>query len=205
MPSRRLAQGEKLWSRGDVAASIVIIEHGRLTIRDNSEFVGIAASGTVLGEGAIFGLEGVAAARTTDVVAMTPATITEFPVEVLKDGFVLGTPKLVLRTLFGQICRNALLVMASQPGHDVPESLLTGVIRALGECEPRFKTIKDWPQFMAAFTTLYHLREASDQWRRQLGKPGQSFDLPRAVEVMKGLLPSPESLDYLKPFLESHH
>lgn len=204
MPPRKMTTGQKLWKRGDPAPSIVIIEKGYLTIHDDDRVVGIAPPGTVLGESALFSLWGAPVTRTADIVAMTPAKVTEFPVHVVQEGFTAGTPKIVLRSLFGQIGRNALLVIAAHPKNETVQGILRGMLRAIAETEPRFAEIADWPTFVATFQTLYHLREASDDLRRALTKvPTAARELERAAQAMKETFSAPESIEYLQPFLEA--
>jgi CRP-like cAMP-binding protein len=201
---RTLAAGEKLWARGEPADTIAIVDSGQLTIRDDRQVFGIAFPGTVLGESAILSLEGAPAVRTADVVALSPAILSIYPIDVVRDAFGLGTPRLILRTLYGQICRNALLVIAAQPGQDVAESVLTSLLESLSSCERRFAMINDWQEFMVTFRVLYELREASDVLRRDLAHaPPEPDEMARAQAVMNRLFRSPETIEYLQPFLEA--
>jgi hypothetical protein len=165
----------------------------------------VALPGTVLGESAILGLDGPPSKRTADVTALEPSVVNEFPIEVVKDGFAIGTPRLILRTLFGQICRNAILVLVAQPDRVVMDLILSGVMKTLSEAEGRFAGIQSWPDFMVTFRLLYSMREWSDGLRRELAPRVvmATEDLERAVDLMKSVFHDPGSIDYLKPFVES--
>jgi CRP-like cAMP-binding protein len=150
-----------LWSRGEEATSFVIVEKGYLAIHDGEDVVGIAMTGTVLGESAIFSLLGRPVRRTADVAATTPAKVTEFPVAVLREGFTVGTAGLILRTLFGQISRNSLLVMAAHPDNESLALTMNGFVQAIASADPLFARVPDWTAFVETFEILYELREAS--------------------------------------------
>jgi len=204
MRPRTLEAGERLWARGDSAESIAILESGRLAIQEDGGVIGIALPGTVLGESAILTLEGAPARRTADVMAEETSIVSEYPITVVKEAFGIGTPRLILRTLYGQICRNAILVVAAQPGQDVALSLLTSLLEALRDCERRFTMINDWQEFMVTFRVLYVLRDASDALRRQLARqPPDPDEMERALAVMNRLFRSPETIEYLQDFLEA--
>ena len=205
MLPRVLGVGERLWARGEPAQSLAIVETGRLAIRDGQRVFGIAFPGTVLGESAILSLDGPAAARTADVVAVEPSTVSEYPIAVVRDAFGVGTPRLILRTLFGQICRNALLVLAARRDGDTGSEILTALLESLSRRERSFNAITGWDDFLAAFRILYQLREASDRLRRELTPPSPlgDADLLRAAQVMRRLFSAPESVDYLRHFLEA--
>jgi CRP-like cAMP-binding protein len=198
-----MAVGEKLWARGDGASSFAIVEKGYLAIYDGENVLGIAMAGTVLGESAIFGLLGAPVSRTADVSAMTPVKVSEFPVAVLKEGFTVGTAGLILRTLFGQISRNSLLVMAAHPNNESLTLTMTGFVQAIASADPLFAKIEDWPAFVETFQVLFELREASDRMRRALTTvPASAAELERATQIMKDLFKRPESIEYLQPFLD---
>jgi len=156
---RTLSAGERLWSRGEPAVSIAIVESGQLAIRDELRIFGFAFPGTVIGESAILSLGRPPAARTADVVAVSGSSVSEYPIDVVKDAFGVGTPRLILRTLFGQICRNVLLVIAALPEGETGPQMLTGLLESLAKRE-------------------------------------------RTVRVMKRTFHAPESIEYLRHFLE---
>jgi hypothetical protein len=200
-----LTAGERLWARGEPASTIAIVETGRLAIRDHLRIFGFAFPGTVIGESAILSLGGPPATRTADVVALEPSTVSEYPIAVVKDAFGVGTPRLILRTLFGQICRNVLLVIAALPEGGTGPQILTGLLESLSARERTFHGITGWDDFLSAFRVLYELRDASDAMRRALTTPGPlgEDELERAVRVMKRTFSAPESIEYLRHFLEA--
>jgi len=205
MATRTFSAGERLWTRGEPANTIGIVESGRLAIRDDVRIFGFAFPGTVIGESAILSLGGPPAARTADVVAVETSVVSEYPIGLVKDAFGVGTPRLILRTLFGQICRNVLLVMAALPEGETGPEILGGLLESLSARERSFHGITGWDDFLAAFRILYELRDASDAMRRQLTPPGPLGDdeLERAVRAMKRTFRAPESIEYLRHFLEA--
>lgn len=96
---RRLARGEALSRRGDVADEVYLVVSGRLEVRDaTGERVRVAGRGAVVGESAIVGdgvrRHDVVAARETDVVALpaeaaasSPRFVTRLAADLL-DGSV---------------------------------------------------------------------------------------------------------------------
>lgn len=205
MRPRTLKAGECLWARGEPAGTLAIVESGRLAIRDDDRVFGFALPGTVIGESAILSLGGPPAARTADVVAVEATTVSEYPIDVVKDAFGVGTPRLILRTLFGQICRNLLLVIATLPEGETGPEILTGLLGSLSARERTFQAIRGWDDFLSAFRILYELRDASDAMRRALTPAGPLADeqMARAVRVMTATFSAPESIDYLRHFLEA--
>jgi hypothetical protein len=205
MKPRSLAAGERLWAQGEPARTIAIVETGRLAIRDDRAVFGLAFPGTVLGESAILSLGGPAARRTADVVAVEASSVSEYPIAVVKDAFGVGTPRLILRTLFGQICRNSLLVIVQQPARDVGPQILTALLQSLASQERTFQAIAGWDDFLVAFRVLYELRDASDALRRELTSSGPLPDeaLERAAHVMRTVFSAPDSIEYVRHFLEA--
>jgi CRP-like cAMP-binding protein len=205
MKPRTLARGKRLWARGEPALTIAIVESGRLAIRDDSQIFAVAFPGTVLGESAILGLDGPPALRTADVVALEPAVVSEYPITVVRDAFTVGTPRLILRTLFGQICRNALLVIGARGEDEVGTKLLAALLQSLAGQEQSFNGIAGWDDFMLAFRVLIRLRDASDAMRRELTPPAPLAPeaIERALRVMRSTFSAPESIDYLRSFIEA--
>src|SRR5437899_9260371 len=108
MQRRVLSMGERLWAEGDAAATLAVVESGKLGVWSDTRLIGILFPSMVLGESAILGMEGPAASRTASVSALEDGTtVTEYAPSLVKDAFGAGVPRLVLRMLCGQICRNA--------------------------------------------------------------------------------------------------
>ena len=117
----------------------------------------------------------------------------------------MGTPRLILRTLFGQICRNALLVIGTRGEGEVGTQILASLLQSLAAEERTFNGITGWDDFMVAFRVLFRLRDASDVMRRELTPTGPlpAEALDRAQKVMKRIFSAPESIDYLRAFLDA--
>lgn len=204
MGVRTLGEGSVLWARGDAADCIAVVEQGRLGIRTERGIVGIAPAGTVVGEAAILALGGAAARRTADVVALAePTVVSEYAANLVREAFGVGTPRLILRTLLGQICRNGLLVVAANPGREAVDSALTGTLMALAGSERRFGAIGTWDDFMATFHVLYSLREATDAMRAKLAPPAavDGAVVQRALRMLGALGLDRGGIESLQEFI----
>src|SRR6185436_16353603 len=112
---------------------------------------------------AIMGVDGPTGRRTASVFALEAGTVVaEYPAAMVKEAFGVGIPRLVLRTLCGQICRNSLLVMAAHPELPAVKDSLMSLIQGMGQCEKHARKIASWHEFLVTFRLLYHLREGSD-------------------------------------------
>ena len=206
MERRLLAVGEQLWTEGDPATSMGVVEQGSVAIRSGGRVLGVMFERMVLGESAILGLDGPTVQRSATVDAIEDHTVvTEYPAAMVRDSFGVGVPRLVLRTLCGQICRNALLTMAAHPGQPGVEGSLMGLIQGVAACEKESRGIKQWDQFLVSFRLLYHLREGSDAMRDDL-LPSRG-DVPgiilRASEAARSIFKAADIPEYLEHFLDA--
>jgi len=208
MQRRVLSMGERLWAEGDPAATLAVVESGKLGVWSDTRLIGILFPSMVLGESAILGMEGPAASRIASVSALEDGTaVTEYAPSLVKDAFGAGVPRLVLRMPCGQICRNALLTMAAHSESAPVESLLRGLIEATQRCERQIRDVADWEHFMIAFRVLYNLRDASGAILSALvpdaGAEEDSRNIVRASQTMKELFKTSDIEGLLEDFLEA--
>ena len=206
MKRRLLAQGERLWAQGDPASSMGVVEKGKVAVRTEGRLLGVLFPNMVLGESAILSLGGPPSRRTASVVALEDGTVvTEYPASMVQESFGVGVPRKVLRTLCGQICRNALLAIATNPDQPAVGSSLLGLIQGIVECERQTRKVSDWDSFLVSFRLLYHLRDGSDAMRNDLvGDRGRASETVEAASrTMREIFKTPDVHEYLEQFLEA--
>jgi Cyclic nucleotide-binding domain len=206
MQRRLLAAGEPFWGEGDKASSLGVVERGLVGVKNGGRLLGVLFPKMVLGESAILGLDGHEVRRTASVYALEDETVVaEYPADMVRQSFGVGVPRLVLRTLCGQVCRNALLTVAAHPGHSAVETSLMGLIQGVAACERQLREVDDWDRFLVVFRLLYHLREGSDAMRDELlpSRGEISGTIVRASEIAKSLFKADDVAEHVQPFLES--
>jgi hypothetical protein len=203
----RLGQGEVLWQAGDPAGTIAVVVQGKLGARSQKRVVGIMSRRMVLGESALFSLDGEPEVRTHSVYAIEPDTeVTEYPAvlvkQMLDDGIGAVTP-LILRTLVGQICRNWLIVASAnreRPYLTTPlKNFAEGLIDSLGALE----SIANWADFMVAFRFLYNVRDLSEAERDRMVAPSREpfIEIVRASHTLRWLFKDQHAAEYLDAFI----
>jgi hypothetical protein len=208
MQRRVLSKGEHLWSQGDPAVTLAVVETGKLGVWNDARLIGILFPSMVLGESAILAMEGRAVPRRASVSALEDGTtVTEYAPSLVKDSFGAGVPRLVLRMLCGQTCRNALLIIAVHSDSSPVDSILRALIEGTQRCERQIRDVADWEQFMVAFRLLYHLRDATGAMLHELvpdgGAEEASSTLMRASKTMKELFKTSDIEGLLEDFLEA--
>jgi len=206
MQSHELSKDAVLWWENDVAESVGIVEKGRIGVRTGQGLIGVALSKMVIGESSILTLDGPPATRQATLFALEDGTVvTEYPASQVKDAFGVGVPRLVLRSLFGHICSNSLLVIGANLNHPVLETGLIGLIQGMGACEREIRGIKDWDAFMKAFRMLYELRNATDRMRQTL-VPSENLKtetIEAASKSAKELFKSSDLVEFLEHFIHA--
>ncbi len=166
-----LSKGAYLWDAGDAARSVAVLESGRLGVKTDEGVVAILAPRTVLGESAIFTLAGPAQRRTAAIVALADETIvTEYAAATVRKAFSEGkslVAPLILTTLVGQICRNSLLILASNRGRAVVEGPVRGLLTNTSQTAKLVKDASSWDDFYFAFRFLSAVRDFTDQLRER--------------------------------------
>ena len=206
MYRRTLPRDAVLWWRGNPADSVGVVERGKVGIRGPEGLLDIALPTTALGESALLTPEGAVGKRTADLVALENDTVVlECPVSVLRETADFGTHRLILRTLVGQTCRNAVFVLASQAEQPLVQSCLWGLLGSLGGCERAVSGVASWDTFLASFHVLHALREASDQMRRHLGLRGRCEiqALGPVLAKARSLLDTAHAIPYLEQLLRA--
>lgn len=206
MERRLLAAGEKLWSEGDPADSMGVVEKGKVAVRSGDRVLGVLFERMVLGEAAILSLGGLPVRRTASVEALVDETVvTEYPASMVRSSFGVGVPRLVLRTLCGQICRNALLTIAAHQDQPAVRGSLGALIQGVAECEKQGRGITSWDQFLVSFRLLYHLRDGSDAMRDDVlsGRGGVPETILRASQVARALFKADDVIELVETFLDA--
>jgi CRP-like cAMP-binding protein len=167
-----LSKGAVLWEAGDGARTIGVLECGRLGIRTERGLVGVVSPKSVVGEGALFGLEGAHQRRSATLYALEDeTTVTEYPASSVKQLIESGNDvvgSLVLGTLAGQATRNLLIVAAAHKGRNAVELPLRGLLQGLLQASRRLKGTTFWDEFLLSFRFLHELREYSGALRDDL-------------------------------------
>jgi CRP-like cAMP-binding protein len=202
-----LGKGAYLWDAGDTARTMAVLERGRLGVRAGEKLIGLITPKMVLGESALFTLDGGTQARTAAVVALEEDTlVAEYPASMFRHTFDAGNHAvghLILMTLIGQTCRNYLLIVAAHNERLTVSELLRGEVRALGEAASQSKNIKAWDEFLWTFRYLFHQRDHSDAMRTELVKhlSADSQALQKASDMMRDLLKGQSAVAYLEEFI----
>jgi hypothetical protein len=208
MYRRTLPKDAVLWWKNSPADSVGVLEKGKIGIRNEQQLLAVADPVTALGEVAVLSLEGQPCTRAADVVSLEDETVVaELPASDLREASDLAVHRLILRTLFGQTCRNALLAMAAHRDDALVMGTLGGLLAALGESEARMAEIRGWEDFRVAFHLLYSLRIGSDATREALGPDGP-WDLEEVLETVAGVrshFKSPETIPYLEQLLRAEN
>jgi hypothetical protein len=196
-----LNKGQRLWAQGEPAVTVAVIDTGKIGIWDGNHLLGLAFPKMVVGEAALLPAPHAPAQRTASIFAVEDGTtITEYPPGLVKESFGAGVPRLVLRMLCGQICRNALLTLAADRS-PVMEATLLPMIDGARKSEKLGREIKDWDAFMIAFRTLYHVRDASQHIRDKLCHDGTEEECAATVVRASGIMKDVFKLDDIAPLV----
>jgi hypothetical protein len=116
----------------------------------------------------------------------------------------VGVPRQVLRSLFGQICRNALIVLAAHSGETALDTLLRALIQGMRDSEEKLRGVKTWEGFLLTFRTLYHLRDATNAIRDDLVAREKGRDtIVRASATLRTLFKSDDLQQCIEAFLQA--
>jgi len=206
MYQRKLAVGEVLWREGEPALSFGVVESGKVGVSSGRRLIGVLFPKMVLGESALLGVDGPSSYRTASVHALEADTVVaEYPASIVRESFGVGIPRLVLRTLCGQICRNSLIVLASHSHVPAVKEALLGTIQGIGRCEKQLKRVTSWQDFMTLFRLLYHQRDGSNAILAALFPDDDRSPetLLRASETIREIFRAPDLVEYLEQFLRA--
>jgi CRP-like cAMP-binding protein len=189
-----LSQGALLWKAGDAARTLGVLERGRLGIRTSRGLVGVVSPKSVVGEGALFGLQGDDQRRSATLYALEDDTaVIEYPAEAAKQLIEGGDPvvaSLILSTLLSQAARNLLIVAAAHKGRHAVETPLRGLLQGLLQASRRLKGATSWDEFLLSFGFLHELRDYTGVLRDRLPvEAGASIeDSIQASELVSALI-----------------
>ncbi len=181
-----LSREATLWEAGDLARDIAMVETGRLGVRTETGVVGIVLPRMVVGETALFALEGPPLPRAAALFALDEDTrVVVSPAESYRAAFEGGDTAVVdpiVRTLAGQTCRNLLMVVSARSGDPYVDGPLTGLVRGIAQDVGRTLPARTWAAFMVTFSFLCDLRDMSDRVLTRLGPdPSQRLELVEAA------------------------
>lgn len=167
-----LSKDAILWEAGENARTIGVLEKGKLGVRVDTRVVGIIQPRMVLGESAIFTLDGQPQKRTATIYALEDDTqVTEYPPTLIKSLFDTGndavTPS-ILMTLLGQISRNTMMIMAAHKDKPLIDKTLRRLTQGLLGSIDEFKNIRGWDAFMDSFRFLNEVRDFSGTLRSKM-------------------------------------
>jgi len=200
-----LSREATLWEAGDVAREIAVVETGRLGVRTDAGLVGIVLPKMVVGETALFALEGTPHPRAASLFALDDDTrVVASPAESYRAAFEGGDTGVVdpiVRTLAGQTCRNLLMVVSARGDDAYVHEPLVGLVRGLAQDIGRPLPARTWAAFMVAFSFLCDVRDMSDRILARLG-PDASQRL-ELIESASQALASLAGSDDARPMIEA--
>ncbi len=200
-----LSREATLWEAGDLARDIAVVEAGRLGVRTEAGVVGIVLPKMVVGETALFALEGTPLPRGATLFALDDDTrVVASPAESYRTAFEGGDTGIVepiVRTLVGQICRNLLMVVSARSGDPYVEEPLLGLVRGIAKDVGRPLSAHTWATFMVTFSFLCDVRDMSDRILARLGPdPSQRLEL---IEAASQALARLTGSDDARPMIEA--
>ena len=205
-----LSREAVLWEAGDIAREIAVVDAGRLGVRTEAGVVvGLALPKMVVGETALFSLEGRPLPRGATLFALEDGTrVTAHPAESYRAAFEGGDTAVVepiLRTLVGQTCRNLLMVVSTRSGAPYVDEPLLGLVRGIAQEVGRPAPLRTWSAFMATFSLLCDMRDMSDRVLGRLGpEPAQRLELIEAAsQALSRLAGSDDARPMIEAFLDA--
>jgi hypothetical protein len=204
-----LSREATLWEAGDVAHDVAVVETGRLGVRTEAGVVGIVLPKMVVGETALFALEGKPLPRAATLFALDDDTrVVASPAESYRSAFEGGDTGIVepvVRTLVGQTCRNLLMVVSARSGDPYVEQPLLGLVRGIAQDAGRQLPARTWETFMVTFSFLCDLRDMSDRILGRLGPdPSQRLELIEAAsQALTRLAGSNDARPMIEAFLDA--
>lgn len=188
-----LGDGATLWETGDVARDIALVESGKIGVRTAAGVVGLVLPGMVVGETALFSLDGERLTRTATLYALEDETrVVATPAEEWRASFEGGDSEVVeplVKTLVGQICRNLLMVVSARRGDPYVDLPLNALLRAVADDASRPLSARTWASFMVTFSFLSDLRDLSDRILSRLGpEPTERLELIEAASQALAVL-----------------
>lgn len=204
-----LSRNTVLWEAGDVARDVAIVESGKIAVRTGAGVVGILLPKMVIGENALFALDGNPQSRSATLLALEDDTrVAAFPAEDVRavfEGGDTGTVQQIVSTLVGQICRNLLMVVSARQGDAFVDAPLVALVRGVAQDARRPVPAGPWSAFMVTFTFLSDLRDLSDRVLGRLGPdPSQRLELVEsASQALAKLVGGEDSRPMIEAFLEA--
>lgn len=204
-----LSKDTVLWEAGDNARDIAVVAKGKLAARTEQGLVGIILPNMVLGESALFTVDGAPHRRTATIYALEDETLVmEYPASMVRDSVAGGDDDLmrqIIANLVGQICRNLLMVIAAKRGSPYIDNPLTGLVRGIVRDALEAAPMKSWENQTLTCRFLHDLREVSDGLVDRLGPDAsqRSEMIVNASQMMTQLFEGHDVRPLIEAFLEA--
>lgn len=206
-----LSKDALLWEAGDPARNIAIVEQGKLGVKTEKGIIGVVSPKMILGETAIFSLEGQVPKRTATVLALEDNTVvTEYSAVLVKQLFDTHDPTitpLIFNTLVGQMGKHCILVISTNKQYPVIQATASELLKGIVQSARELHTIKTWDAFMRTFRYLCSLRDFLSTLSESflLNTSDMADMVTKATTVMKELLSDKDKdvVPYLEDFIQT--
>ena len=204
-----LSKDSNLWETGDPAKTLAIVESGKLGVRVGKRLVGIVWPNMVVGEVALFTLEGEQATRTATLFALEDwTTVVEYPPDRVKQAGDEQQHTLwnaILSTLLGQICRNCLVIAAAHKDQPFVSSTYRALMHSLVQHhKQQFAVLTRWEDFMRTFRFLYATRDFTQATQAALLGPfGDREHILKASEITREMFQGKVDVPFLNDMLSA--
>jgi len=169
-----LSKDTVLWEIGDAARDIAVVSKGKLGARTlQGDLVGVILPNMVLGESALFTIDGQSEGRTAAIFALEDDTLViAYPARMVREEILDGVDGLarqLLSTLVGQVCRNLLMVITAKRGYAYIDAPLTALVESVVRDAQLAQPVRTWETVLMTCRFLTDLRDLSDRLLLQLG------------------------------------
>lgn len=188
-----LSKDSVLWYAGDPAASLAVVETGRLGVTTAAGLVSVLRPNMVLGDTSILALEGAQPRRLATILALEEGTtVTEYPPSLVRQAaddpeHVLW--RAILTMLLGQVCRNGIVLASAHAAEPFLARPFRSLVESLLEThEARFAALSGWDAFLATYRFLAGTRDWTEAAVESLAGPAAGRSLLEATEATRELL-----------------
>ena len=185
-----LSKDSVLWYAGDAAASLAVVESGKLGVRTGTGLVSVLRPNMVLGDTSILGLEGAQPKRLATISALEEGTtVTEYPPSLVRQA--ADDPehtlwKAILTMLLGQVCRNGVVLASVHEGTPFLARPFRSLVESLVEThEARFAALSTWDDFLTTYRFLAATRDYTDAAVAAAAGPAADRSLLEATEATR--------------------
>ncbi|MBX7218790.1 MAG: cyclic nucleotide-binding domain-containing protein [Blastocatellia bacterium] len=158
-----LSKDALLWEAGDPARNIAIVDQGKLGVRTEKGIIGQVLPKMILGETAIFTLEGQSPRRTATVYALEDNTVvTEYSAVLVKQLFDSGDPSItpmIFNTIISQIGKHCVLIISANKNYTVIQTSMGELLKGIAQASRELPSIRTWDAFIRTFRFLCSIRD----------------------------------------------